>query len=346
LILSLFSGCGGLDLGFEQAGFDVGLAFDISREAVDSWNRNRLSKRGHVADISKLRLADLDKAYGAKFLPTGVIGGPPCQSFSRANSKRSDDDPRNELVHVFFSLALRIHRHRRPLDFIVMENVPDLRDAKAGTLLSSELERLQSAGFNVTACTLDAAHYDVPQYRRRMFVVAVGKSLGRKSAWAPPNHENKPRTIAEYLSKLPEPAYFSRDLKREAIPSHPNHWCMSPKSSRFFDGSLKQGYSSGRSFKTLSWDEPSITVSYGNREVHVHPNGHRRLSVFEAMRLQGFPDSYVLEGTLSSQISQISDAVPPPLAYAVAHSLTQLIVNSGRQSRLAKCSSSVSADAV
>ena len=93
---------------------------------------------------------------------------------------------------------------------------------------------------------------------------------------------------------------------------------MRPRSPRFFNGSLKAGHVSGRSFKTLRWDAPSITVAYGHREVHVHPGGKRRLSVFEGMRLQGFPESYELEGSLSSQIDQVSEAVPPPLAKAVA----------------------------
>ena len=93
---------------------------------------------------------------------------------------------------------------------------------------------------------------------------------------------------------------------------------MKPKSQRFFDGSLAEGYSSARSFKTLAWNEPSITASYGHREVHVHPEGTRRLSVFEAMLLQGFPKQYVLEGTLSAQIDQVSEAVPPQLAHAIA----------------------------
>ena len=116
----------------------------------------------------------------------------------------------------------------------------------------------------------------------------------------------------------------------DAIPVHPNHWCMTPKSRRFFDGSLLEGYSSHRSFKTLAWDEPSITVSYGHREVHVHPSGKRRLSVFEAMRLQGFPDDYVLDGTLSAQIDQVSEAVPPPLAEVVAMSIKSALESSAQ----------------
>lgn len=100
---------------------------------------------------------------------------------------------------------------------------------------------------------------------------------------------------------------------------------MTPKSPKFFDGSLTSARSSGRSFKVLDWDKPSYTVSYGHREVHVHPDGRRRLSVFEAMLLQGFPREFELLGTLSDQISQVSEAVPPPLAEAVAHAIREAL---------------------
>ena len=96
---------------------------------------------------------------------------------------------------------------------------------------------------------------------------------------------------------------------------------MRPRSSRFSNGTLKQGEIRGRPFRVLDWDEPSWTVAYGHREVHIHPNGKRRLSVYEAMLLQGFPPEYVLSGTLSDQIRMVSDAVAPPVAKALAQAI-------------------------
>ncbi|GAA5478435.1 hypothetical protein Hhel01_01935 [Haloferula helveola] len=96
---------------------------------------------------------------------------------------------------------------------------------------------------------------------------------------------------------------------------------MMPKSAKFTDGSLVQGASWGRSFRVLSWDKPSWTVAYGNREIHIHPSGKRRLSVFEAMLLQGFPQSYRLLGTLSQQIRQVSDCIPMQVGFALAESI-------------------------
>ena len=93
---------------------------------------------------------------------------------------------------------------------------------------------------------------------------------------------------------------------------------MNPRSDKFRSGTNEPGHHLGRSFRRLHWDEPSLTVAFGHREVAVHPDGTRRLSILEAMLLQGFPSSYVLRGTLSDQIRLVSDAVPPPLAEALA----------------------------
>lgn len=329
LILSLFSGCGGLDLGFERAGFTIGLAYDIRSSAIASWNRNRPSIhcRGYVADLTEILLKNMDSNYGARFEPFGVIGGPPCQSFSRANHFRSNIDPRHRLVRHFFTIALRFHRSRRPLDFILMENVPELAKAENGKLLARERKRLKQHGFDFQEFILDAACYSVPQHRRRLFLLAVPENNLMMKLWTSPSGKNTKQTVGDAIRNLPQPVHFQRGLRQGALPFHPNHWCMTPKSHKFFDGSLVAGDSSGRSFKTLGWNTPSITVSYGNREVHVHPDGQRRLSVFEAMRLQGFPDNYVLEGTLSAQIDQVSEAVPPPLAEAVAISIRSILNN-------------------
>ena len=89
---------------------------------------------------------------------------------------------------------------------------------------------------------------------------------------------------------------------------------MNSKSARF---KSKPDVHSGRSFKQLKWADPSPTIAFGHREIYVHPNGRRRLSIFEAMLLQGFPKSFVLEGNLSEQVEQISNAVPPPLARSI-----------------------------
>jgi len=122
-----------------------------------------------------------------------------------------------------------------------------------------------------------------------------------------------------------EPVAFAHGRDPADFGLHPNHWHMNPKSEKFRSGANEPGHHLGRSFRMLHWDEPSQTIAFGHREVAVHPDGHRRLTVFEAMLLQGFPTNYVLKGTLSDQIRLISDAVPPPLAQALASAVSAML---------------------
>ena len=320
-LLSLFCGCGGLDLGFHQAGFKTALAYDKRAASLASWRNAFPDGKAVEQDIFELTLEKIDRDFGSAFSPVGVIGGPPCQGFSLANRYGGEHDPRNQLVHRFFDIALALHA-RKPLAFIVMENVPALGGKRGGDILKTEVLRLQENGFHTTVAVLDAAEYDVPQHRKRLFLVALNKNLS-ESFWVRPQTAATISSVRNAIGHLPEPTHFNKKLRAEEIPFHPNHWCMVPRSPKFFSGELTQGFVGKRSFKTLKWDSPSYTASYGNREVHVHPNCSRRLSVLETMILQGFPKETVLTGSLSSQVQQVSEAVPPPLAYAVASSLVQ-----------------------
>lgn len=321
MLLSLFAGCGGLDTGFEQDGYEIGLAYDKRQPAIESYNHNRKSSRhGHVRDISTLTLEQMDLDYGSTFNPTAVIGGPPCQSFSKANRSKIENDPRTEMVSRFFLIAANLHA-RRPLDFIVMENVPEVARADNGRLLAREIKKLEDLGFLVSTSVLNSVDYGVPQTRKRLFLVAINSERNFRR-WSPPTTQHQKFSVKDAIGTFPDPIHFKRGINPSEVSFHPNHWCMAPKSKRFSDGTLTPGRSSGRCFKTLSWDRPSYTASYGNREVHIHPNCQRRLSVYEAMCLQGFPIDYELRGTMSAQFSQVSEAVPPPLACALAGSIT------------------------
>ena len=327
MLLSLFCGAGGLDLGFEDVGFEIGLAFDKKLDSVKSYNHNRTWKSAHCRDVRELDLAELDKLWGAEFRPEGVIGGPPCQSFSQANRSVAERDPRHMLPLAFADLLISLNA-RHPLKFFVLENVPGLESPDNLHRLIELEERLRKAAFVVYRKVLNASAFSTPQVRERLFLVGLNERLVDLSSWrwpSPCKKDEAPKTVKEAIGELPPPTYFDRALTWNQIAHHPNHWCMKPKSAKFTtEGMLVPGNASHRSFKTLAWDRPSITVAYGNREVHIHPNCRRRLSVYEGMLLQGFPKNYELIGSLSSQIAQVSEAVPPPLAKAVACVLLKL----------------------
>lgn len=336
MLLSLFCGAGGLDLGFEEAGFDVALAFDKKADSVLSYNHNRKGRSrdaAHVADVTALTPEALDQVHGTLFAPSGVIGGPPCQSFSQANRSWSDSDPRHELPIAFAKLLGSLNA-RNPVEFFVMENVTGLLNCHHRDRLAAIETAFAEAGFPAQKAVLTATDYGTAQMRQRLFLVGYNKDLFPDLAWSAPTPTTRQGDILTVRAKidgLAEPVFYERGLDAEKFAVHRNHWCMKPRSRRFSEeGMLTEGNSSRRSFKVLSWDRPSFTVAYGNREVHVHPRCHRRLSVYEALLLQGFPERYELLGSLSSQIAQVSEAVPPPVAQAVAGGIAAQLADARR----------------
>lgn len=319
-LLSLFCGPGGLDQGFKDAGFHTRLAFDIHEDSVNTFAYNHPESKAFVRDLNDLTVEDLDSLNGAKFQPFGVIGGPPCQSFSVSNVHQTDDDPRHKLPEVYANLLKKLN-DRYPISFFLFENVPGLLGKKHIHRYTIFKEMFEKAGFEIYESTLDAKNYGVPQERPRIFIVGINKVKYPNVKWMPPEPEKKIKTVEEAIKGLAEPIYNERGLDPDTFPVHPNHWCLVPRSDKFKNGKLEQGQMFGRSFRTLSWDKPSWTVAYGHREVHVHPNGHRRLSIYEAMKLQSFPDEYRLMGNMSSQIKQISEAVAVRVAWHIARSI-------------------------
>jgi DNA (cytosine-5)-methyltransferase 1 len=329
-IISLFCGCGGMDLGFRQLGFEPLIAIDNDQTAVDTYNKNHRAGIAQTGDLSLLSGRDiihLIEKSGNGVRPRGVIGGPPCQSFSLSNVHENDKDPRHALP-LYYAKILAALNKKYHLDFFVFENVVGLKSKKHRRRFSKILRALEGAGFNVFEHVINASWFGVPQLRRRIFVVGINKELYPHAEFIfPPNCQIPTKTVHDAIAGLPEPAFFNRTLTRVEIPFHPNHWTMQPKSPKFIQ---RSGGENGRSFRRLQWEKPSWTVAYGHREIHVHPNGKRRLSIFEAMRLQSFPDKYELTGNLSQQVKQVSDAVPPPMANAIAKAMHKSIYNRHR----------------
>lgn len=322
-VVSLFSGAGGLDWGFHQEGFQIPLAIDISEAAVKTHKRNFKDTHSVAADLIKLQPSGVFKLVGKLVSGgsrIGVIGGPPCQGFSRANTTSKPDDPRNELPKLYLDIVKKLKR-TYTVEFVVFENVLGIRDKKHATKYNELLNGLDSLGFEVTEKELCSLDFGVPQNRRRIILSAMRKKQGYGEVT--PDRKEGLKTVREAIGGLPAPVYFDRKLTPSDIPLHANHWTMRPKSQRFLNPD--DSYADGRSFKRLEWDQPSPTVAFGHREIHIHPNGTRRLSIYEAMLLQGFPKGFILEGNLSEQVEQVSNAVPPPLGKSIAHAVKRAL---------------------
>lgn len=330
-IVSLFSGAGGLDLGFRRSGFTLAFAVDLSPAAIETHRRNFKGTVSIAADLEELGpdgvLAQLDGILepGESI---GVIGGPPCQGFSRANTGSDTNDPRNRLPLLYLQIVQAL-QGKYEVEFVLFENVLGIRDAKHSVTFRGIISKFREIGLTPDVSEYSALDYGVAQTRNRVIISgfrdeAVARNFKPKKATA------TDLTVRSVIGSLPDPAFFARNLEKSTIPHHENHWTMRPVSKRF----SRPGGSdrAGRSFRRLEWDKPSPTVAYGHREIHVHPNGRRRLSIFEAMLLQGFPDDFVLEGTLSSQVEQVSNAVPPPLAQSLAAAIKAAMRQADRQS--------------
>lgn len=334
-IVSLFSGAGGLDLGFRNAEFPLAFAVDLSPAAIRTHRRNFIGTVSVAADLERMgpdgvlaRLKDL-LAPGESI---GVIGGPPCQGFSRANTGSATNDPRNQLPLLYLRIVEALQAEYR-VEFVLFENVVGIRDTKHAVTFRGITSKFNEIGLTPVVGEYSALDFGVAQTRNRV-IISGFRDEAVARGFEPIKVAAKGLTVRSVIGDLPEPAFFARDLEKSAIPHHENHWTMRPVSKRFSAPGGAQR--AGRSFRRLEWDKPSPTVAYGHREIHVHPDGRRRLSIFEAMRLQGFPTDFVLEGTLSSQVEQVSNAVPPPLAEALATAIKVAMRKTGHHSAAAE----------
>ena len=326
-VLSLFSGAGGFDLGFGLAGFRPCLAIDFDLSAVETYRSNHPGTHVVQLDLLKTEPDELVSLWKNKIGPqgpVGIIGGPPCQGFSVSNVHQKKGDSRRRLLQRY-AYIVETFESNFGLDFFAFENVPGLIGKQHLRRYKLFKHRCEKAGFNVCEDVIDAGNFGIPQHRTRLIVIGVNKKRFPNVDLKVPTGDREPLPTRSALEGLPEPTFPGKGLEAVLIPFHPNHIAMVPKSPKFSNGKLEPGDCRGRSFRVLQWDSPSYTVAYGHREVHIHPNLHRRLSVFEAMLLQGFPNWYELKGTLSQQIELVSNAVPPPLGTSVATTIAKAL---------------------
>ncbi len=192
--IDLFSGCGGLSLGFEQSGFEGLLAIDFWQDALTTYSHNRQNAKTYCGDLSLIQPDDIKREYNINDVDV-IIGGPPCQGFSIAG-KRIIEDKRNELYKAFVNFV----RVFKPKAF-VMENVPTILSMGNGIIRDSILADFTALGYNVSYKVLLASDYGVPQNRRRAVFVGL---LNGCSYEFPAPCVDAPITSKEAISDLPE----------------------------------------------------------------------------------------------------------------------------------------------
>lgn len=304
---SLFAGAGGLDLGFENAGFDVVWANDIDSDAVATY-RNNISDHiilGDVAAIKADEIPDCDV----------LIGGFPCQGFSLANKKRSVNDERNSLYTEY----VRVLKAKKPKVFLA-ENVKGILSLDQGEVLKCIISDFEEAGYRVQYRLLNAADYGVPQNRLRVIIVGVREDIGKVFAYPEPTHSKAGEkglppwlTMKEALSNIPDPDSSRADSVPNNIYSH---YKIKPRN---FTG-----------HRVSDPDKPSPTIlARGNGGGGVcaipHYNGKRRLSVRESASIQTFPLEFEFIGKMNSCYRQIGNAVPVLFATRLAEQVMKVL---------------------
>lgn len=298
-VVSLFSGAGGLDLGFRMAGHDIIWANDIYEDAVHTYEKN-IGNHILLADIRTVSVEDIPDS-------DIVMGGFPCQGFSVANIKRHADDERNEL----YKQLVRVIDAKAP-KFFLAENVKGLTNLANGEIFKMIISDFMNLGYRVKYQILNAADYGVPQIRERVIIIGVRNDINWEYTFPVPTHNKNGDnglqiwvSVSEALKGLPDP-----DMPNNI----PNHTYSKYKLNI-------NGYIGHR---LLDPDKPAPTVTArgdnkGGVVILPHPNGMRRMSCRELASIQSFPVDFEFVGTNSSIYRQIGNAVPPLLAYVIAN---------------------------
>ncbi|MBQ8957624.1 MAG: DNA cytosine methyltransferase [Bacteroidales bacterium] len=319
-ILSFFCGCGGLDLGFRNAGYQIVWANDNAHSVKESYEYNFPDTTFCDSNINTLSLNDIPN--GA----IGIIGGPPCQSWSNAGKGGGFDDPRGKVFLTFINIL----KEKRPL-FFVAENVKGLLAARNSNSFEQIKEAFKEAGYDVWVECLNANDFDVPQNRERVIFVGFRKGLNVNYRFPMPL-SHKP-TVQEAIQDLQDTVVPMGGLP--VINAH-----------EYWEGGYSYIFMSRN--RVLDWNKPSFTIQASGRQTSIHPsapkmikvmkdvfmfdpeglNLYRRLSARECARIQTFPDNFVFKyQVLNDAYKMIGNAVPVNLAYHVALSIRNVIVS-------------------
>ena len=332
-VVSFFAGCGGLDLGFEQAGFRVVWANDLEPHCRDTYIRNHPNTKFVLGDMRKI---------DPNLIPecVGFIGGPPCQPWSIGGKQAGLEDERGQL----FLKYIEFIDAKKP-KFFVIENVKGLLNDKFSDVFEDFVKRLGAAGYDVHWKLLDAVNYRVPQNRERVFFVGFRKDLNVEFKF-PVAASSEWVSLEKAIGDISSPPNFytrKGEKEKNAINDrYPNHDVLASKfGSFYYRGNRRRG-----------WSQPSFTINATAAFVPLHPSSpkmmcygyekwgfqkneldkYRRLSVRECARIQTFPDSFVFEyDDIRDAYRMVGNSVPPRLGRIIAKSVFTALTNVGFQ---------------
>lgn len=327
-ILSLFSGCGGLDLGFEKAGFDIPIANEFDKNIWKTFEINHPQTKLLKEDIRRI---------DAKTLPNdidGIIGGPPCQSWSEAGSLKGIEDDRGKLFFEY----IRILKSVQP-KFFLAENVSGMLADRHSEAVKNILKMFEECGYDVSLTLVNAKDYGVAQERKRVFYIGFRKDLNIKFDFPKGSTEDDKNKIT-----LRDIIW---DLQDSAVPAGEKnqHNPNAINNNEYFIGSYSPIFMSRNRVK--SWDEQAFTVQASGRQCQIHPqapkmikvdknncrfvegkeNLYRRMTIREVARVQGFPDTFkFVYNNTNDAYKMIGNAVPVNLAYEVACAIKKALI--------------------
>lgn len=360
-VIDLFSGCGGLSLGFIQDGYTVKKAVEFDASIANTYKLNHPEVDVIVADICNIDRSGVFKAGDADV----IIGGPPCQGFSMAGARIRNgfiDDPRNYLFKHYFNVVKTV----KPTAF-VMENVKGIMTMQDGKIFEeilrifSDAKMLDGKPYKLYYKVVKAVEFGVPQKRERMIIIGTRNDVSDfEELWNQTREEIRQEyphyfdavTVEDAIGNLgsttadgsidnPEPVtnyqrYLAADGKKIKNHTRTNHSKVAvDRMSRVANGEnftvLEETIHSvhSGSYGRLCWDEqaPTITTRFdtpaGGR--FIHPVEDRTLSPREAARIQSFPDDFVFYGNKTSVCKQIGNAVPPKVSYFLARLIGKII---------------------
>lgn len=340
--LSLFAGGGGLCYGVKAAGFRIVGASELHDGFREIYNRNFPLVPTLTTDVRNISESECAKIIAREGQIALMAGGPPCQGFSLAG-KRDPADARNALLYDYLRIANAI----RP-KVVLLENVrllTSMRNLEGRLVTQCVLEAFSDIGYKAAFFCLNAKDYGIPQHRERVIFIAILEEIGKTPALPPATHAKvstllsivKPyRTFGDAVSDLDyiESGEKSKTDKWHFAVSHPDHvieWLVDvPQGGSAHDNDAHEmrppsGYNT--TYKRQVWNEPGSTVATTFAMIsgcrNVHPIATRSMTIREAMRLQSFPDGFLLCGKIGDIRTAIGNAVPPLLGYVLATHIRQ-----------------------